>query len=313
MKFYLTLLLILLTMGGFQPSGTIPATLVLDARTKLGEGSIWQPLENKLYWVDIEGMALHIYDPLTKKDIHFSTGSRTSTVVPLKNGGALIAMQNGIHKIDCKTGKLTLVCNPLSDPNIRFNDGKCDPSGRFWVGTMDLSFKKGAAVLYRMDYDKSIKQVLDSVTISNGIVWTADRKTMYYIDTPTGTVEAFDYDDASGTISNRRVAIRVPQGMGSPDGMTIDRHGNLWVALWGGGAVACFDPLTGELLKKVIVPAPNTSSCAFGGKNLDILYITSGREGLSAEELKKYPLSGGLFSAKPGVRGVPAFFYKGQL
>ena len=313
MKLRITLIVILFIMAASQPSGNITARLVLDAKTRLGEGSLWHPGENRLYWVDIEGRALHIYDPVSHRDIHFNTGSRTSTVVPIRGGGALIAMQNGIHKIDCKTGQLTLVAAPLTDTMIRFNDGKCDPSGRFWVGTMHLEYKQYAAVLYRMDHDKTMHQLLDSVTISNGIVWTANKKTMYFIDTPKGEVDAFDYDDKTGNISNRRVAFKVPQGIGYPDGMTIDSEGKLWVALWGGGAVARFDPETGKLLRKVIVPAPNTSSCAFGGKNLDVLYITTAREGMSPDDLKKYPLSGGLFSAKPGVKGVPTYYFSGKL
>ena len=152
--------------------------------------------------------------------------------------------------------------------------------------------------------------MLDSVTISNGIVWTADKKTMYYNDTPTLTVQAFDYDDKTGTISKGRVAVRIPKGTGAPDGMTIDAEGKLWVALWGGNCVARFDPVTGELMQKIMVPAPNVSSCAFGGKNLETLYITTARAWVSPEKLKEFPLSGGLFAVKPGVRGVPAFFYE---
>ncbi|MEO8406613.1 MAG: SMP-30/gluconolactonase/LRE family protein, partial [Chitinophagaceae bacterium] len=271
------------------------AELVLDAKTTLGEGSIWHPKENKLYWLDIEGKSVHIYDPATKEDKQFPTGSMVGTIVPVKGGGVLVALQNGIHKMDTKTGQLTLLNNPLPESGIRFNDGKCDPSGRFWVGTMALDSRRKGAVLYRFDKDKSLHVMLDSVSISNGIVWTADKKTMYYNDTPTGTVQAFDYDDKTGNISNRRVAVRIPRGSGSPDGMTIDADGNLWVALWGGYAVGKFNPITGELLQKVKVPAPNVSSCAFGGKNLETLYITTARSGMKSDKLTEFPLSGGLF------------------
>jgi sugar lactone lactonase YvrE len=231
----------------------------------------------------------------------------------VRGGGALVALQNGIQSINTKTGKLHFIANPLPDTNLRFNDGKCDPSGRFWVGTLALDNRRRGAVLYRFDKDKSIHLMLDSVSISNGIVWTADKKTMYYNDTPTGTIQGFDYDDKTGAISNRRVVVRIPRGMGSPDGMTIDAEGNLWVALWGGGAVGKFNPATGELLQKVVVPAPNVSSCAFGGDNLETLYITTARAWVNADKLATFPLSGGLFSVKPGVRGVPAEFYKGKL
>lgn len=313
-KFLISLSVIITTMLiSYKPAEDLNAELVLDAKAKLGEGSIWHPKENKLYWIDIEGKALHIYDPVTKENKTFDVGSRIGTVVPVEKGGALVALQNGIHFIDTKTGKLTFINNPLPDANIRFNDGKCDPSGRFWVGTMAMDSRRKGAVLYRMDKDKTIRTMLDRVTISNGIVWTADKKTMYYNDTPTGTVQGFDYNDKTGEITNRRVVIKIPRGGGSPDGMTIDADGNLWVALWGSGTVGKFDPKTGELLQKVIVPAQNVSSCAFGGKNLDILYITTARAWVNDAKLKEFPLSGGLFSVKPGVKGVAAKFYKGKL
>lgn len=295
------------------PKPDLNAVLVLDEKTILGEGSIWHPKENKLYWIDIEGKILHIYDPVLKVDKQLKVGSRVGTIVPVQSGGALLALQSGIHKIDTKTGKLTFLINPLIDSNIRFNDGKCDPSGRFWVGTMALDSRKKGGVLYRFDKDKTVHLILDSVSISNGIVWTADKKTMYYNDTPTGTIQAFDYDDTNGNITNRRVAVKIPNGIGAPDGMTIDVEGNLWVALWGGGIVGKFNPLTGELLQKIKVPAPNVSSCAFGGKNLDVLFITTARQWMNEEQLKNFPLSGGLFSVKPGVHGVRAEFYKGKL
>lgn len=292
----------------------IRAKLVLDAKATLGEGAIWHPIEKKLYWVDIVGSELHIYDPATGKDMQFPTGEKPGTVVPIEGGGALLATQNSIRTIDTGTGELSLVIQPLHDPQVRFNDGKADPSGRFWVGTMAYDTKKGAGALYRMDKDKRFHRVVDNVTISNGLVWSADKKTMYYIDTPTLTVQAFDYEDASGKISNGREAVRVPEALGgSPDGMTIDANGKLWVALHGAAAVICCDPATGEILQRVEVPAPQVTSVAFGGENLDILYITTALEGLTPEQLERYPQSGGLFSAKPGVRGVQAEFYKGEL
>lgn len=291
---------------------TMEAKLLLDAKAQLGEGSLWHPTEKKLYWIDIEKGELHIYDPATKKDKHFNVGTRVGTVVPVKGGGALVALQNGIRYIDTRTGKLSLLNNPLGD-NIRFNDGKCDPAGRFWVGSMDLDFKEGAASLYRFDTDKTIHEMVKHVTCSNGIVWSADKKTMYYIDTPTGNVDAFDYDEGTGNISNRRVAVKVPDGNGAPDGMAIDSEDKLWVALWGGNGVAKFDPSTGKMLLKINVPAPHTTSCAFGGKDLKTLYITTARDGLSEDQLKKYPQSGGLFAIDVDVKGVEANFYLGDV
>ena len=301
-------------LNSFKPTEDLHAQIVLDARVQLGEGSIWHPKESKLYWVDIEGKSLHVYDPELKVDRKLELGSRVGTIVPVESGGVLVALQSGIHYLNTNTGELSLVNNPLRDTtNLRFNDGKCDPSGRFWVGTLALDSRKKGGVLYRMDKDKSVTVMLDSVGVSNGIVWTEDKKTMYYNDTPTGTIQGFDYDDKTGKISNRRVVVQIPKGGGWPDGMTIDADGNLWVALWGSGTVAKFDPRTGKLLQKIIVPAPNVSSCAFGGKNLETLYITSARVKLTEDTLKKYPMSGGLFSVKPGVRGVPAVFFKNNI
>jgi sugar lactone lactonase YvrE len=225
-------------------------------------------------------------------------------------GGVLVALQNGIHQMDMNTGKLKPVVNPLPDSNMRFNDGKCDPSGRFWVGSMALDSRRKGAALYRLDSDKGIHQMLDSVTISNGIVWTADKKTMYYNDTPTMTVQAFDYDDKTGAISNRRIAIKIPRGMGAPDGMTIDSEDKLWIALWGGNAVGRFDPSTGALMQKINVPAPHVSSCAFGSEDLKTLYITTARAWVKPEKLIEFPLSGGLFAIRTEVNGVPASFFR---
>lgn len=292
--------------------GNSAASLVLDAKAVLGEGSLWHPKDQVLYWVDIEGKAFHIFEPDSGTDTCFTVSGRIGTVVPVAGGGALIALQNGIHFLDTQTGEEKLLADPIQEQDIRFNDGKCDPAGRFWVGTMALDTRQGAAVLYRID-ENGVHEMLDNLTISNGIVWSADKRTMYFTDTPTQKVEAFDYEHSSGTISNRRTVVDIPKEDGSPDGMTLDAEGNLWVALHGGGAVACYDPATGEQLHKIDVPCPQTTSCAFGGKNLDTLYITTGRQGLDKEQLETFPHSGGLFAAKPGVRGVTANFYEGDV
>lgn len=282
---------------------------VFPAQAILGEGALWNPATQQLYWVDIEGRAFHIFDPATGHDQCFRVPARVGTVVPTHDGNVLLALQTGIHRLAPHTGELTPLVNPITEPSLRFNDGKCDPAGRFWVGTLDLAQRSHAASLYRLDPDGSLHTILDGVTLSNGLAWSQDRTTMYYIDTPTLAVQAFDYDHATGAISNGRVAIRFPNNGCVPDGMTIDAEGMLWVALWGAGAVHRYDPATGLQLQTITVPAPFTSSCAFGGPELRTLYITTARHGLSKEELKEFPLSGNLFAAEPGVGGVPACFY----
>lgn len=291
----------------------LEAELLLDAKATLGEGAIWHPAERRLYWVDIEGRKLHLFDPGTQESKTWPVGERIGTVVPVVNGGALVALQNGVHFIDTETGKLSFIANPLEEDDIRFNDGKCDPAGRFWVGSMALDSRKGAATLYRMEHNGQITQMLDKLSVSNGLVWTADKQRMYFIDTPTRKVQAFAYDHETGSIRKERDVIAIPEHEGKPDGMTIDESGRLWIALYGGGGVGCWDPETGEMLMKVTVPAPHTTSCAFGGSRLDTLYITTARDGLDKEQLQQYPLSGGIFAIKPDAKGVPANFFLSRL
>ena len=287
------------------------AKSILRAQASLGEGSLWNPATARLYWVDIEGRALHVFDPATGQDRRYPTGKRIGTVVPMRNGNALVALQTGIHELNLSTGQLTRLADPITDENLRFNDGKCDPAGRFWVGTFDMLGRAHAGTLYRFDPDGSTHVMLRRIPNSNGIAWSLDHRTMYYIDTPTLTVQAFDYDQGSGAIANARVVVHFPAGIGWPDGMTLDAEGMLWVALWGGGAVHCYDPTTGALLRVVTVPAPFTSSCAFGGPDLRTLYITSARGGLSPQQMAEFPLSGDVFATEPGVRGIAACFFGG--
>jgi len=219
-------------------------------------------------------------------------------------------LQNGIYALDITTGSKKLIVNPEKDlPNNRFNDGKCDPSGRFWAGTMSTIDEKKVGSLYRLNADSTIHKMVENVSISNGIVWSKEKTKMYYIDTPTQKVMAYDYNNKTGDISNAEVAVDIPTELGSPDGMTIDGNGNLWIALWGGNAVGCWNPETGKLVTKVQVPAKNVTSCAFGDDDLGTLYITTAREDNSPEELEKYPYSGGVFKIRPGVRGVTAFYF----
>ena len=283
------------------------AELVFDAQAQLGEGALWHADTHQLYWVDIEGRKLHLYTPGTNENRTIEVGERIGTVVPSISGKAIVALQNGIFELDLSDESLTLVTNPLEDTtDMRFNDGKCDPAGRFWVGSMHLSAQKANAALYRMDPDLEVTRMLDNVTISNGITWSLDGQTMYYIDTPTGVVRAFDFHVADGTFERPRVAVEIPEDTGHPDGMTIDEEGMLWVAHWGGGSVGRWNPENGKLIDRIDLPASKVTSCAFGGDNLDTLYITTARKDLDEQELNRYPHSGGLFAAKPNVSGITA-------
>jgi sugar lactone lactonase YvrE len=280
-------------------------------KCQLGEGAFWDSGLGILYFVDIEKGDVLWYTPESKTIEKIACGMRVGTLVPSKpeKGGRarslVVGLQDGIYKLDPITREKVKIVRPdvLSDAQ-RLNDGKCDPSGRLWVGSMNLDQKPKQAHLFRIDKDGSAKVMLDSISISNGIVWSADGKKMFYIDTPTRKVMAYDFEFQSGAISNPRVLVQVPDSLGWPDGMAIDENDNLWIGMWGGFCVTSWSGKDGRFLGKVTVPAPNVTSCAFGGKNFDVLYITTARQGLSEEKLAAYPGSGDLFEAKVGVKGT---------
>jgi sugar lactone lactonase YvrE len=293
---------------------TMKAQLLADTRARLGEGALWHAESQTLYWIDIENGRLHRYHPATQQTKTTELGQRIGTVVPTSTGQALVALQDGIHRLDLATGKLALLAAPEKGiAGNRFNDGKCDPAGRFWAGTMSYEGKPKAGKLYCLYPNGHLEPKLDSVSISNGIVWSLDKTKMYYIDTPTGKVQEFTYNDATGAIAYVRDAVVVPPTLGYPDGSTLDREGKLWIALWNGGGVTRWDLQTGQLLAKIETPgALNVTSCAFGGPNLDTLYITSASDGVRPEDQAKFPHGGSLFVATPGVKGQPAFAYRDE-
>ncbi len=286
--------------------------LVVDARAQLGEGPCWQARTGRLMWVDIEGGKLHVHDPEGEPDAVYEVGMRVGAAVPRIAGGLLLATEQGFQAFDLDARRLELVADPESHlPDNRFNDGKCDPRGRFWAGTMSMTRQPRTASLYVLEPGGSVRRVLEGVTTSNGLDWTEDGKTMYYIDTPTLQVAAFDYDEEQGTIAGRRVVVQFPDGIGRPDGMTLDREGMLWVAHWSGGRVSRWDPAGGRMLAEVKLPATNVTSCAFGGPDLDRLYITTARHRLDEETLAREPHAGGLFAIEPGVAGRPSYEFAG--
>jgi sugar lactone lactonase YvrE len=289
------------------------ASLALRTEAVLGEGALWDNARARLLWVDIVQMRVGLFDPVSGVNQTLQLDSKVGTVVPTSRGDLLVAVQEGVARLDPRTGQLSGLRRPVDHDGrrIRFNDGKCDPQGRFWAGSMALDQSPKAAALYCFTADGAVTTAVRDVSISNGIVWSHDQRRMYYIDTPTRRIDVFDFDASTGQISKRRPAFVVPTEMGYPDGMTIDAEGMLWVALWGGSAVTRWDPQTGSLLEKVSVPTAHVTSCAFGGPELQSLFITTAREGLSAQQLIEQPLAGSLFVATPGVAGRPAFVYQG--
>lgn len=288
------------------------AELLFKTEATLGEGALWDRQSQRLLWVDIEGHQLHRFDPQQGQDQTIDLGESVSTVVPRASGGLVVALTHRLVALDTATGGWEVLAEADADSrDTRFNDGKCDPAGRFWVGTLSNSRTLGAAHLWRLDADHSLHRVLDQVTNSNGLAWSPDQTTMYYIDTGTRRVDAFDYQRETGQIARRRPVLAVPEAWGKPDGMTIDAEGMLWIALWGGGRVICWDPGVGRLRATVDVPAARTTSCAFGGPQLDQLFITTARGGADEAELRQQPQAGSLFVARPNAVGLPAFAFAG--
>ncbi|WP_127578761.1 SMP-30/gluconolactonase/LRE family protein [Paenibacillus koleovorans] len=283
------------------------AELIVDAKSELGEGPCWDDRTGVLWWVDIYGKALHRYNPESGQDDTYTFDDLVTVVVPHARGGVVISFPHTLALFDPDSGKLETLVDGIEgdNPDNRFNDGKCDASGRLWIGTMSVTGKPDQGTLYCVDRDLSVLATEGGIGCSNGIAWSLDRRVMYYIDSPVRQVYAFDYDAASGVISNRRVAVDFGDvEPGVPDGMTIDDEGMLWVAHWGGSQVSRWDPATGRKLGFVAVPALQATSAMFGGPSRDVLYITSARRGMSGQQLAEYPLSGGLFQVKVGVSGA---------
>lgn len=275
-----------------------------ERRSQWGEGAIWWG--GRLYYVDIEGKAVIEFDPATGNERTWDVGERVGTVVPRIVGGLVIAGDHGFHFLDPGTGETTPIGDPEPDKaDNRFNDGKCAPDGYFFAGTISLVKKEGDARLYRLGPDLECREVFGPVTNSNGLAWSADGGTMFYIDTPRREVMAFAYQD--GLISGRRTVIDTGAIDASPDGMTMDADGNLWIAFCHGGCVVCFDPRTGEEVRRVDLPCLETTSCAFGGPGLSDLYVTTGiHKSVEEEHGGRLLVVRGL-----GVHGLASFAFGG--
>ena len=280
----------------------------------LGEGPIWDDETKTIYWVDILNGNIHEF--CTTENVHrtIQVNEIIGAVALCTNGDFLAALKSGLAFIKRLSGEVKMLHHPeVHLPANRFNDGKCDPAGRFWIGTMALAETSGAGNLYMIERDLSHSVKIEGVTISNGMAWSLDHKTFYYIDTPTFQVVAYDYDIETGDITNRKVAINIPEEEGFPDGMTIDIEGMLWIAHWDGWQVARWNPFTGEKLLSIPLPIARITSCTFGGENLQDLYITSASIGLTEKQHEEQPLAGALFVVKNcGFQGMETIAFDYQ-
>lgn len=272
--------------------------MAVRGKATLGEGPRWDAAAGRLLWVDIEGRVLNLFAPETGERRAISFDDRVSVGIPTTGGGVLVALASRLAVLDLGDESLRTVAAFPHGPEVRSNDGGCDPAGRFWIGTVALDFAARAAALYRLDGGE-LEPVVREATISNGIGWSPDGTRMYYVDSPTQRVDVFDYDVTTGAAENRRAFVPVDAGDGTPDGLAVDDEGGVWVALYGGSSVRRYGA-DGELDHVVPVPATNVTSCCFGGADLRSLFITTAAQESDDE------LGGSVFVTDAGVSGPAA-------
>lgn len=277
--------------------------LVLNAQAQLGEGPLWDDRRQRLLFVDIMRGHVHEFDPATESDRLHMIGQPVGAVALTTRGDWVLATKSGFSRLDPETGDVSPVATVEADqPKNRMNDGNVDSRGRFWAGTMGMGGLRDRGALYRLDPDGSVTRILTGVSTSNGIDWSPDDRLMYYVDTPTGRVDCFDFEVETGTVRNRRQFVTIPPDQGSPDGLVVDADGHVWVALWKGGAVHRYAP-DGRLDQVVRFPVTLTTKPAFGGSDLGDLYVTSAWIELKDDAHARQPMAGGVFRLRPGAKG----------
>jgi sugar lactone lactonase YvrE len=275
---------------------------VLIARARLGECPVWDPLRRRLAWVDVYNHWVHAFDPSSHEDRRFDAGDVVSAIALAGPDRLLLAVRDRLVEFDLAAHTLRPFATlPLGPREARLNDGKCDAKGRFWIGS--ISDEPGFARLYRCDPDGSLQVMETGLTISNGLGWSPDGKTFYLTDSPKKIIYAYDFDLDGGTLSNRRVLVNLGAEPVEPDGLTVDRDGRLWSALWNGWAIACFDA-DGHELERIRLPVQRPTSPTFGGADLGDLYVTSASVGLSQKEIERGILAGDLFRIETRTAGL---------
>jgi len=294
---------------------TSEVAVAIDSPALLGEGPVWLPEQPALWYCDIPARRLHRFDPASGTLTHLEFDTEIGSFAPAHGGGFVVALRDGLWHVDPATdARRQIVVAPYDTTTQRFNDGKCDPAGRFWVGSMDEPRRPGLASLYCFERGV-LAQRQAGITISNGLAWSPSGTTMYWADTTAHTVWAFDFDVATGTMTDQRVfaqfAPKPATGLelygGRPDGAAVDAEGCYWVAMYEGGRVLRFSP-AGELLQEVRVPARCPTMPCFGGADMQTVYVTSASLNRPPEEATSYPDAGCTFSFRVDVPGLPASF-----
>ncbi|MGE0746373.1 MAG: SMP-30/gluconolactonase/LRE family protein [Rhodospirillales bacterium] len=278
-------------------------------RDVTGESPLWSPAEAALYWVDIRRPAVWRLDPATGAQASWTMPCEVGSIGLRARGGLIVALRSGLHALDTATGALGLLVDPEPRRSAnRLNDGKVDPAGRFWVGTVQDPDPQPVGRLYRIGGDLAVTAVADGIAMPNALAFSRDGRRMYFADSFTRRIDVYDFDRATGAVANRRTFATVPDGQGLPDGATVDAEDCLWNARIGGWGIDRYDP-DGRLMRTIRLPTERPTSVGFGGPDLATLYITTGTARLDAAALAAQPLAGALLALDPGVRGLaePAF------
>lgn len=286
---------------------TASVDVLLRRADKLGECPIWDDSSGALYWVDSRAPAVHRCDPANGTVDTWPQPAIVGSIAFRRGGGLLLALQSGIHKVDRPGDQPSLVVDPEPDrPTNRLNDGRCDPAGRFWVGSMSEVAREPLGSLYCLDADGTCRRAFNEVIVPNSLAWSPDGRTMYFADTYRQTIWRFDYDMASGAVAERRVFRDTRGQPGRPDGSAVDADGCLWNCEYGGGRVVRYRP-DGEIDQVVPVPAANPTCCCFGGADLRTLFVTSATQRLTPEQLAQQPLAGSVFAVRVPISGMPEY------
>jgi sugar lactone lactonase YvrE len=286
-------------------------TVAVPLGATLGEGPVWLPATRQLACVDILAPAIILADPLTGRFQRFPMPEPVGAVVPRRHGGWLAALRSGLVTVDLATGALTTIARPEAHkPGNRFNDGKCDRRGRFFIGSMAMDQAPGQGSLYRFDPDGRCTPIDHGFTVANGLGWSPDDRLFYMTDSGARRIDVYDYDIETGAVQNRRPFRANADDPGVPDGLAVDAEGHVWSARWDGGCVMRFDP-DGRVDRVIAMPVPRPTSVAFGGDDLATLFVTSARVRLSDGQLAQAPLSGHVLQVAAGARGLPEVAFAG--
>ena len=286
------------------------AELFYQDETETGRSILWHPDRQSLFWVDTDQNKLCEYILAEKTFNSWLFDSKVGCVIPETDEVVVLALEKKIirHNLN-DLFEETIALIDYNNKTVRCNDGKASPDGRLWVETVSHDLRKGAGTAYCVYPNGHVDKMLKGLTASNGFVWSGDKQFMYHNDLPNRLVKRYRYDSRSEDIIYSGVSVKIPKETGIPEGITIDRHDNLWIPQKGGFGVYCYNPYTSQLLAKVNVPSPNVTSCVFGGKDMDTLYIITSRKGLTEQQLKIYPLSGSIFACKIAPVGVKPFYF----